>query len=82
MTRTLEELNFKSDLNSTTILKIATDKLPYNKELKWNPFLRRIQQPILADFIQWIKKIAKAHERSTNQGRSGTSLNTANDTHQ
>ena len=84
MTRTLQELNFEADLNSTTILKHATDKLPYSKEFKWNQFVlrRRIQQPTLADFNQWIKEIAEAHERSTHQGRSGISFNTASDKHQ
>ena len=84
MTRTLQELNFEADLNSTTILKLATDKLPYSEEFKWNQFVlrRRIQQPTLADCNQWIKEIAEAHERSTHQGRSRTSLSTASDTHQ
>ena len=84
MTRTLQELNFEADLNSTTILKHATDKLPYSEEFKWNQFVlgRRIQQPTLADFNQWIKEIAESHERSTHQGRSSTSLSTASDTHQ
>ena len=84
MTRTLQELNFEADLNSTTILKHATDKLPYSKEFKWNQFVlrRRIQQPTLADFNQWIKEIAEAHERSTHQGRSSISLSTASDTYQ
>ena len=83
MTRTLQELNFEADLNSTTILKQATDKLPYSKQFKCTQFVlrQRIQQPTLADFNQRIKKIAKARERSTHQGRSGTSLNTANDKH-
>ncbi|XP_075247080.1 uncharacterized protein LOC142340388 [Convolutriloba macropyga] len=36
MTRTLQELNFEADLNSTTILKHATDNLPYSEEFKWN----------------------------------------------
>ena len=39
MTRTLQELNFEADLNSTTILKHATDKLPYSEEFKWNQFV-------------------------------------------
>ena len=84
MTRTLQELNFEADLNSTTTLKHATDKLPYSEEFRLNQFVlrRRIQQPALADFNQWIKEIAEAHERSTHQGRSGTSLSTASDTHQ
>ena len=84
MTRTLQELNFEADLNSTTILKHATDKLPYSEEFKWNPFVsrQRNQQPTLADFNQWIKKIAEAHERSTHQGRSNTSLSTNSDKHQ
>ena len=84
MTRTLQELNFEADLNSTTILKHATDNLPYSEEFKWNQFVlrRRIQQPTLADFNQWIKEIAEAHERSTHQGRSNTSLSTNSDTHQ
>ena len=84
MTRTLQELNFEADLNSTTILKHATDKLPYSEEFKWNQFVlrRRIQQPTLADFNQWIKEIAEAHEHSTHQGRSNTSLSTNSDTHQ
>ena len=84
MTRTLQELNFEFDLNSTTLLKHATDKLPYSGEFKWNQFVlrQRIQQPTLADFNQWIKEIAEAHERSTHQGRSSTSLSTASDTHQ
>ena len=43
---------------------------------------RRIEQPTLADFNQWIKEIAEAHERSTHQGRSSISLSTASDTHQ
>ena len=34
ITRTLKELNFEADLNSTTILKHATDKLPYREEFK------------------------------------------------
>ncbi|XP_075258419.1 uncharacterized protein LOC142350456 [Convolutriloba macropyga] len=84
MTRTLQELNSEADLNSTTILKHATDKLPYSEEFKWNQFVlrRRIQQPTLADFNQWIKEIAEAHERSTHQGRSNTSLSTNSDTNQ
>ena len=84
MTRTLQELNFGADFNSTTILKHASDKLPYSKEFKWNQFVlrRRIQQPTHADLNKWIKEIAEAHERSTHQGRSGTSLNTASDRHQ
>ena len=61
MTRTLQERNFEADLNSTTILKHTTDKLPYSEEFKWNQFVlrRRIQQPTLADFNQWIKEIAE-----------------------
>ena len=84
MTRTLRELNFEADLNSTTILKHATNKLPDSEEFKWNQFVlrRRIQQPTLADFNEWIKEIAEAHERSTHQGRSSTSPSTASDTHQ
>ena len=84
LTRTLQELNFEADRNSTTILKHATDKLPYSEEFKWNQFVlrRRIQQPTIADFNQWIKEIAEAHERSTHQGRSGASLSTVSDTHQ
>ena len=84
MTRRLQQLNFEADLNSTTILKHATDQLPYSKEFKWNQFVlrRRIQQPTIADFKKRIKEIAEAHERSTHQGRSGTGPNTASDTHQ
>ena len=84
MTRTLQELNFEADLNSTTILKHATDRIPYSEEFKLNQFVlrRKIQQPTLADFNQWIKEIAEAHERSTHQGRSSTSLSTASDPHQ
>ena len=83
MTGTLQELNFEAILNSTTILEHSTDNLPYREEIKRNQFVlrRRIQQPTLADFNQWIKEIAEVHERST-QGRSGTSLKTASDTHQ
>ena len=84
MTRTLQALNFEADLKSTTIFKHATDKLPYSEEFKWNQFVlrRRIQQPTVADFNQWIKEIAEAYECSTHQGRSSTSLSTASDTHQ
>ena len=84
ITRTLQELKFEADLNSTTILKHATDKLPYSEEFKWNQFVlrRRIQQPTLEDFNQWIKEKAEAHERSTHQERSSTSLSTASDTYQ
>ena len=84
MTRTLQELNFEANLNSTTILKHATDKLPYSEEFKWIQFVlrQRIQQPTLADFNQWIREIAEAHEFSKHQGRSGTSLSAASDTHQ
>ena len=73
---TLQELNFEADLNSTTILKRATYKLPYSKEFKWNQFVST-----LADFNQWIKEIAEANERSTHQVRSGTSINKADDKH-
>ena len=84
MTGTLQELNFEADLNSTKTLKHATDKLPYSEEFKLNQFVlrQRIQQPTVADFNQWTKEIAEAHERSTHQRRSWTSLNTANDTNQ
>ena len=66
------------------MLKHATDKMPNSEEFKWNQFVlrQRIQQPTLADFKQWIKEIAEAHERSTHQGRSGTRLNTAINTYQ
>ena len=65
-------------------LEACTDKLPYSEEFKWNQFVlrRRIQQPAFADFNQWIKEKAEAHERSTHQGQISTSLSTASDTHQ
>ena len=63
MTGTLQELNFEADLNSTATLMHATKKLPLSVEFKWNQFVsrRQIHQPTLADFNQWIKKIAEAH---------------------
>ena len=68
MTRTLQELNIEADLNSTTILKHATDKLPYSEEFKWNQFVlrRRIQQPTIADFNQWMTEIAAHHIQRDN----------------
>ena len=84
MTKTLQELNFAADLNSTTILKQSTDKLPFSTEFKWNQFVlrQRIKQLILADSNQWIKEIAGTHECSTHQGRIGTSFNIASDANQ
>ena len=78
MTRTLQELNFEANLNSTTILKHATDKPPYSEEFKWNQFVlrQRNEQPALAEFNQWIQEIAEAQGRSMHQGRSSTSLST------
>ena len=58
--------------------------MPCSEEFKLNQFVLRgrIQQPTYTGFNQWIKEKAEAHERSTYQGRSGTSLKTANDTNQ
>ena len=36
MTRRMQKLSFEADLNSTTILKHAINKLPYSKEFKRN----------------------------------------------
>ena len=54
------------------------------KKFKRNQFVlrQRNQQPTPADFNQWIEETAEAHKQSTYQGRSGTSLSTAHETHQ
>ena len=65
MTKTLQVLNFKANLNSTKILQHATNKLTCSEEFKRNQFVlrRKVQQPTLADFNQWTKEITEALER-------------------
>ena len=43
---------------------------------------QQIQPSTIADFNQYIKETAEAHERLTHQGRSGTSLWIPSDAHQ
>ena len=84
MTRTRQELHSEAKLNSTRVLKHATNKMTDSLELKKNQFVLRrpIQQPTPVDFDQWLKEIAEVHERSIDQGRSGINLITVRDTKQ
>ena len=67
--RVYEAHNFTADLYSTTILKHATDNLPFLDAANWQQFLvkEKIEQPNLSILSDWLQQIAEAYEQLEQQ---------------
>ena len=80
MVQTFKLHNFTPDLQSSTVLKIAQDKLAPAMIIRWNEYVLRqaIVQPNLIHFEDWIDNYAEACEdlstsqRPTNQENSSS----------
>jgi hypothetical protein len=62
---TLQVQGYESDLRSVSNLNIAVGKLPPDLSTDWYKSFttKRIQQPTLNDFAEWLTEVSLAHER-------------------
>ena len=81
---TLQQMNYTYELHSSDVLRKTTQRIPFDKRVKWNDQVRKIcrtREPSLPDLEQWLRDCIEAefnpYAVSTQKNSNNTSFSHA-----